>query len=498
MGPRPPPPDRLTGEGAATPREADRSLPDTHAGQLPLRIGEAEALHLVPCPRGEEHPEPGPRGDPHQLPLVEGVEHASAAARVANVAAQVESIHGAPARGRSTEELVEDCRLRGDGQLPLPFPPLHRPTEEGPPCARGVRIVGYCPHHPPSDWAELIRTETCSLQRCDSSAEANTLERARDAYDGTADNEAERLGFRHFGQVAWAVFVFTLPAELRPLCTGRPLKAFHRQADEMAVEILRAQARDQGSEWFVQSWIHPVGEPRLPPAHAEHVAEELDPDATWHPHANVIIPLACLRANGRSKRVLSMLPAEWLGSRGWISARWRERLSDVFGTWWQLGPFEHVAPPLPAVNWFFEWRRSVEEKKHALRYFARVFPRWAHHALVPLRPRSSGLKHWKHVGQLRRLLDRLREVPLPRWSACPGVDEGGGRCEAQQLSGAGPDVVAALHLLDRAREAHAHSCEAVTCPTRGAGRLAPLCSPSANHQQPPALATGPPRETVPP
>ena len=83
---------------------------------------------------------------------------------------------------------------------------------------------------------------------------------------------------------------------------------------------------------------------------------------------------------------------------------------EIFGQWW--------TGEAPAVNWFFEYRGKAEQKQHMLKYFPRVFPAWAQHPEVPLRPRAIGLAHWKKRALLREMLAQVGAVPLPEWGAC--------------------------------------------------------------------------------
>lgn len=341
-------------------------------------------------------------------------------------------------------------------QIPLPFPSFHAPEGQrvSPECLRGFHGAS-CAHHRPDDLRKGVKAETCGRQRCDSSWRTNAVERARDSHNGTTDRDGraavdERLALRHFGSVPWAVAVWTLPEELRSLCWGDRLRAFRKAAGEMTVEVARALVSDAHSEWYLQSWLHPCGEPRPPPLTSDE-AEDLPVEDELHfaPHENVVLPLACLDGAGRSRRARKLLPREWLGGHGWISDRWRERLVEIFGHWW---PAEVRAP---AVVFHWQFREDARGKAFALKYFGRPFPRWSHHPLVPARPRSLGLKHAKRRERLRSLVEQLQERPLPEWGSCvPCVESGK---QAEMVFAAGETADECQRELERRLDAH--SCE---------------------------------------
>lgn len=294
-------------------------------------------------------------------------------------------------------------------QLPLPLPTLHAKRTDGslsPECIEGRGYAAsFCPDHPGEQLS--VGPRVCGCQACESSREANTKERARDAWNGTADDPEERRAFRHLAGIPWAVFVWTLPAELRALCTGNRLRAFRKAAGEMSLEVLQRHGAGD-AQFYGRSWLHPVGDAKLPGEVGEGESESEDGTA-YAPHENVIVPLVGYR-DGRGHRLKPLLPKSWLGAEGWVAERWRERLVRVFGRWWSEGP-------APTCNWFFEYRDTPEKQKHALRYFARVFPAWAHHPKVPLRPRAFGLAHWKHREELETVASALE--PAPAYGACP-------------------------------------------------------------------------------
>lgn len=317
---------------------------------------------------------------------------------------------------------------------PLPRSPLH-PLVEGKPHPECIRswFSAVCPHHPGEQ--KPIRPQLCARQGCETSTPANTLERARDSWDGTA--EKNRRGLRHFGGAEWGIFVFTCPDELRPFCVGDKLREFRAAAGDMALEVLRKHAGDDRARFFMRSWLHPEGDKQ---------------PGVYKPHENVIVPLVAwhpvrwraVRRDGRGKeriylrernalafvagrarpeewwvekvkgyggRVRFMLPKAWLGKDGWICEAWRARLVEIFGQWWS----DDEAPP--ATLPFYEYRDTPEKKMHALKYFARTFPGWAGHDDVPARPRAFDGAHWKHrLIVISRM--GLTSAPLPAFDDC--------------------------------------------------------------------------------
>lgn len=290
--------------------------------------------------------------------------------------------------------------------LPLPLPTRHAPVDGrvARECNDGRGFhASTCPNHPEKP---KVHPHVCGVQNCLSSREANTKERARDAWNGTAD-KGERVGLRHLS-VPWGIFVFTLPSELRGLCVGKKVPKFRRAAQDMAVEVMRRNGAGPDAEFYGRSWLHPVGDAEIPAAGECETAEE--DGITYKPHENVLMPLAFLRG-GRVHRLRTHLPKSWLGEDGWVQEAWREKLVGVFGQWWPTG-----TPP-PVTNWFYEYRETVEQKKHALRYFARVFPGWGGHKKVSCRPRAWGLAHWKKKAALLELVQHLEEDR--EYATCP-------------------------------------------------------------------------------
>jgi hypothetical protein len=305
--------------------------------------------------------------------------------------------------------------FRQDRQLPLPLPTRHQLTEDGKAHAdcmsgRGWELR-FCPFHPGEPHAS---PRLCGCQDCESSREANTRERARDAFNGTADDVEDRLALRHFTEAPWGVFVWTVPAELRHLCVGDRLRAWRKAVGALTLEVLRRHGAG-AAEFYARSWFHPVGEPELPPEDGEGVARQPEDGTVYKPHENVLVPLLAYRAGG-AHRLKPMLPKSWLGAGGWVGERYREVLVEVFGQWWASDA------PAPNVNWFYGYRDTIEKQQHALRYFARVFPGWAKHAQrygaagVSVRPRAFALAHWKHKDALRELVSGL--TPAALYGAC--------------------------------------------------------------------------------
>jgi hypothetical protein len=284
-----------------------------------------------------------------------------------------------------------------------PLATLH-PLQDGKPATECIRswFGAVCPHHP-GERAKRPRPQLCALQKCESSTVQNSLERARDAWDGTsgAEDNAARRGLRHFGEVDWGIFIFTLPEQLRSRCTGDKLREFRRAAMEMTVEVLRRHVGNCAAEFYLRSWFHPEGDKN---------------PGTYKPHENVLVPLAWYDpARDKGHRIGKVkLPEDWLGVDGWICEAWRNRLVGVFGRWWR------GAPP-PTLLWY-EWRSSARDKLHALTYFPRTFARWAQHPQVPLRPRSLGLAHWKKR-KAQRVAVLSTDKPLAcKWCSSRGRD----------------------------------------------------------------------------
>ena len=298
-------------------------------------------------------------------------------------------------------------------QLPLPLPTRH-PLKDGKPCPSCVTGWGthQCPDHPDEG---RVTPRLCGRQACESSRDANDRERARDVWDGTGDVP---VGMRHLLRegVALGVFVFPLPYELRRLCQGELVGLVRAQAWEMSVEVMERHGGGPGLRLWGREYLHPVGEPALPRAgEPEPDAAELD-GTDYKPHSNVLVPLVGLTAAGTLWRGRPMLPPSWMGKRGWVMARWRERLVSVFGQWWPEGEEP------PEVVWWYEPREGAEEQGHALRYFARVFPAWAGRKSVSVRPRARGLSNGRKRAERARLvglLDARCGPVVAEFSTCP-------------------------------------------------------------------------------
>lgn len=343
----------------------------------------------------------------------------------------------------ATAELFEKAL-----QLPLPLERMHLPVSEGVPphdCVRGFRIGG-CPHHDLADMQKVkVKAETCARQRCESSRYSNTIERAGDCWDGTArtDGKADllkRRGLRHFGAMPWGVFVFTVPPELRPLCVGARLRKWRQAMGVLSMRVMQRHAGSELVEFYGRGWLHPVGDAKG----TEDDLEQLEDGQAYHPHENIFIPLVGWDTRyERPKRVEAVLPSHWLGASGWVNEELVRIYRAIFGS----------SPAV--VNWFYEYRGTPAKKAHALKYFARVFPQWARHPEVALRPRAFGLAHWKKKEQLYAI-NEDRE-PLPAWDTCAGCFEAGE--VVASVVGYGPDETSARQRLRFELERHAASCE---------------------------------------
>lgn len=327
----------------------------------------------------------------------------------------------------------------------------HDGCKPDPACVRSY-FNAVCAHHP-GERGERVKLQLCARQHCESSTETNSIERQRDAWDGTAAvptvpyvvpgtySNWERIGdtapftglldgfggevfyrtgkqkrrrnwagkwrhssawharargVRHFGdEVPLAILEFTTPAELRDQVVGERLWMFRRAAAELGLRVMRRHVGNERAQFWVRSWFHPEGD---------------EEPGVYKPHENVVIPLAWWDPiEKRGHRVGRFtLPKSWMGAGGWIEQEWHRALRAIFG---RLRP--------GAENWHYHWKTVAQEKAHALKYFGRTFASWAQQKDVRpyARPRSMGLAHWKRRRGFSRLLQTLN--PLPPHDACP-------------------------------------------------------------------------------
>lgn len=394
--------------------------------------------------------------------------------RAEPLTAQLVEVAPTPAQVPDSAQLV----LFGPAQLPLPLPGIHQ-LENGKPAAACVCGRGFtrsvCPNHPEERSDGGATQNVCGVQACISSRDANGRERARDVWNGTAD-DGKRFGLRDFGDIPLGVFVWTIPSELRAWCVGERLAAFRKAAGEMTFEVLRRHGGGEG-RLYAKSYLHPVGD-----AKEEMGADGVESDGdgtTYKPHENVLVPLV-IEQGGRAHRLKWKLPESAFGADGWVGKRWRERLVGIFGEWW--GREEP-----PNVNWHYQWKASPEEKAHALRYFARPFPQWVGVEGVALRPRSIGAAHWKQKDALTRMVASVEA--LAKRGACTHSTEATPCPEAWVVTASTEERVAevvARLVAERTQDRWAALV----------GR--PLCSRMANHQLRASIWAGDSPPTGPP
>lgn len=279
------------------------------------------------------------------------------------------------------ETYQAQAELFGWPQAELPF---HELTGAGLPhadCLRGFKVKSDA--HAVDDSVRVV-PECCNRQRCESSEEANSSERSRDLWNGTSDDESERIGLRHaVGEAELGVLVATLPPRLRP--GGDVLKAkqlvnrYARAVYEHVCVYLQRHVRRPDAEFFVRSYVHPCGE---------------DP-TQWKPHVNLMLPAWFFSpSEGRARHFKPFLDVSAL--REAVAAA----QAEVFGDG-------------ENAQCFWKYEREEGGKRHQAKYVARVFPRWAHMAF---RPAMFGLAHAKNRDVLRAALDSLHMKALPLWS----------------------------------------------------------------------------------
>jgi len=266
--------------------------------------------------------------------------------------------------------------------------------------------------------------ECCNLQRCESSEQANSSERARDLWDGTSDDEGERIGLRHVtGEAELGVLVATLPPHLRPggadvVEVRRLVNRYMRAVCEQVCGYLQRHTRRPDAQFYVRGYVHPCGE---------------DP-SQWKPHINLMIPAWFFSpSEGRARHFKPFLDVEAL--RACVSAA-------------QLEVFGDGSSP----QCFWKYEQEHGGKRHQAKYVARVFPRWAH---MKFRPSTFGLAHSCNREVLAAALDSLQMKALPKWSTVelkPGL-------EPAPITGRGSTKEEALESHQRQLEAHRAVCE---------------------------------------
>lgn len=280
--------------------------------------------------------------------------------------------------------------LFGWPQAALPF---HTPRADGMPhadCLKGWKVKSDA--HAVDDSVRVL-PECCNRQKCSSSEKANSSERARDLWDGTSDDEGERIGLRHaVGEAELGVLVATLPPHLRPggdaLEVRQLVNVFARAVYENVCGYLRRHVRRDDAAFYVRSYVHPCGE------NAEQ----------WKPHVNLMIPAWFFSpSEGRARHFKPFLDVAAL--RACVSAA-------------QLEVFGDGSSP----QCFWKYEQDEAGKRHQAKYVARVFPSFAH---MKFRPATYGLSHPKNRDVLRAALDSLHMKALPKWTAFeirPGLE----------------------------------------------------------------------------
>lgn len=274
---------------------------------------------------------------------------------------------------------------------PYTVPPLGKLlTSSGPTTCDPERRVFDCP----DGHERRIVAIGCGTKDCADCAGSNSTKRARAAW----------AKISRVRDCAWGVFVLTFPDFLHQLVDSKTLDRLRRRA-WLILELWLARVNRIDLKWATSAdadgWTfgamefsHPTGD-RFEcracdwavegSASAEGKAgrHEMDNDGhevarisgeVWKPHLNFIVPM-------KTSLGAQRLRHHWANrdqfDRDFALLRraWRRELSREFG------PLEGE------INLHYEFRAEIEKKRHALRYFARVFPGWSH---AKLRVRSFG------------------------------------------------------------------------------------------------------------
>jgi len=264
-------------------------------------------------------------------------------------------------------------------------------TSRGPTTCDGERRVFDCP----DGHERRIVYLGCGKYDCEAECAGTlSIKRAK-----TAWRKISRVG-----HVPWGVFVLTFPDFLHPLLTQKLLDLIRKRAWKI-LELWMARINGIDLKWAtsadVDGWTfgaleftHPAGEKyecracdweaegsasaerqaqRHEQDHDGHEVAKLSGDL-WKPHLNFIVPMKTSAGARPLKHYWASKPQFERDFR-LLRRAWRRELSRVFGS------IEGE------VNLHYEFRVEPEKKKHALRYFARVFPGWSH---AKLRARSFG------------------------------------------------------------------------------------------------------------
>lgn len=218
----------------------------------------------------------------------------------------------------------------------------------------------------------------------------------------------ERLG--DLARVPLLVGVGTVPEHLRGrfgLCKAKKPKDTPKgpkeQVDAHGLRALETAWHKVFGAWLLDAaGLHEPGWRAGGVLYSHPTGDDLD---TWQPHVNALCPgLAWNDKTGQVHRLRFHVEPEDLDE---LRRRWKAALEDLAG--------EAIAGE---VDVFYEFRIGVRRKRHAIRYFARVFPGWGERC--NLRPRWFGFmgnRLWKFKAQ-PVLEEWLKEHP-GRWDDAP-------------------------------------------------------------------------------
>lgn len=196
-----------------------------------------------------------------------------------------------------------------------------------------------------------------------------------------ADRVARRRGDRAIGAIGAAelgVLVITFPPEFRPFMDLQVLQ----EIESRMLRTVRAWSRAAlGGDVGGRSAWHPTGDVcgtcgRSGPELGKLGKCPCGANAEYKPHLNIVFPAVVRTESGDMKRRHLYLTRGQLDLlRAAVNADLAEA-AEVLGLSWDP----------KRLNLFWQYRRTKQNKRHALRYFLRPFPAWS----TP-RPRVWGL-----------------------------------------------------------------------------------------------------------
>lgn len=226
----------------------------------------------------------------------------------------------------------------------------------------GHTLIGDCGGCNTLHWAPLPCMKS-DCPRCADRVAARRGERALEAVGGP-----EEIG----------VCIVTFPSELRRYLST---PAVLREVEDRIVSDLRCWSLTSlGGDIGGRSVWHPCGDVcdscgRSGKELALFGVCPCGAEATWKPHLNIVVPGVVLTPSGDHKpRHLFLTPRQIEALRGVVRLV-LEELLEICG--------ERAGA---AVNVFWQYRKTLKHKSHALRYFLRPFPAWP-----ALRQRPFGL-----------------------------------------------------------------------------------------------------------